>query len=328
MPNSIFPEVSVVIPVFNASRYLAEALESVLSQTLRDWELIAVDDGSTDDSLSILNRYAAADPRIRVIPMPHAGIVATRNTGIHSARGQFIAALDNDDAMLPERLERQLEFLRSHPNVVAVGAAGLLVDADGDPICERSFPTSCEEIELELLSGRNPLMQSCMMFRRESIIRVGCYQDGRNFSEDFDLFLRLTEIGCIANLGDVLIRQRQHISRASASHYEDQNRVVMWALRDAYDRRKIARDLPVIEGSWHPSTPRDYHIRCASDAWDGGHIATVRKHARALLAEDRLSLRGMELYSRTLMGRPAYHLFAKAKSLLRPLKSILDKDAR
>ena len=285
------PEISIVIPVYNAQSYLADAIQSVLSQTYVDWELVAVDDGSTDRSLEILNDFARRDSRIRVLPMEHAGICRTRNTGIHAARGRYLAALDNDDVMLPDRLQAQFDFLESRPDYVAVGTAGMLIDVEGDPINERTFPTSGEEVERELLAGRNPLMQSSMMFRRDAVIAAGSYQDGRNFAEDYDLFLRLTEAGQIGNLAEVLMLQRQHVSRASAAHYEDQNRVVLLALRDAYDRRGLTSELPTIEGSWHPTTMRDYHIRCASDAWDAGNIQAVRKHAKALWRECGFSLR-------------------------------------
>ncbi|TWU20715.1 putative glycosyltransferase EpsE [Novipirellula galeiformis] len=316
------PEVSVVIPVYNASAYLAEAVESVLRQTFTDWELVAVDDGSSDNSLEILRGFESQDSRIKVLPLTHRGIAGTRNAGIHAAQGEYLAALDNDDIMCPRRLEVQVDFMRKHPDFVAVGAAGLLVDADGDPIAERSFPSSSEEVESELLKGRNPLMQSGMMFRREAMLRVGAYQDDRNFAEDYDLFLRLTEIGRIGNLNEVLMRQRQHISRASAAHYADQNRVVMLALRDAYARRGLTQSLPTIEGSWHPTTARDYHIRCASDAWDAGNITTVRKHAGALVREQAFSPRGWELYARTIMGRNLYRGVAQFKSFFRPLKKL------
>lgn len=317
------PAISVVIPVYNASSFLAEAVESVLEQTFQDWELVAVDDGSTDNSVEILAGFAKRDSRIRVLPMPHAGICRTRNTGIKAARGRYFAALDNDDAMLPGRLQKQYDFMVAHPAYAAVGTAGILVDVDGDPINERYFPTSGEDVEAELLAGRNPLMQSSMMFRRDAVIQAGCYQDGRNFAEDYDLFLRLTESGKIGNLGEVLMRQRQHISRASASHYEDQNRVVLLALRDAYDRRGLDRELPTIEGSWHPTTTHDYHIRCASDAWDAGNDQSVTKHARALWSQRSLTakFRAIELLSRTIMGHRLYRSVAHAKSLLRPLKS-------
>ncbi|WP_372719112.1 glycosyltransferase family 2 protein [Novipirellula sp.] len=322
MRNDDPPEISVVIPVYNASAYVAEAVESVLSQTFTDWELVAVDDGSSDRSVEILKKFQSLDSRVKVLALAHSGIAGTRNAGIQAAKGEYVAALDNDDIMAPQRLEVQVKFMREHPDFVAVGAAGLLVDADGDPIAERYFPCSSDEVESELLNGRNPLMQSGMMFRRDAVLRVGGYQDDRNFAEDYDLFLRLTEVGRIGNLNEVLMRQRQHISRASAAHYQDQNRVVMLALRDAYARRGLTQSLPTIEGSWHPTTERDYHIRCASDAWDAGNIDTVRKHARALLRDSKFSPRAWELYSRTLMGRTLYKGFSRAKALFRPLKRL------
>ncbi|EMI45380.1 glycosyltransferase family 2 protein [Rhodopirellula sp. SWK7] len=316
------PQVSVVIPVYNAEAFLAEAIQSVIDQTFENWELIAVDDGSSDRSLEILHDFAAKDPRIRVLPREHAGICSTRNAGIDASRAKYFAALDNDDAMTPTRLQMQFDFLESHPDYAAVGTAGLLIDVDGDPINDRHFPTSSDDVEAELLAGRNPLMQSSMMFRREAVIAAGGYQDGRNYAEDYDLFLRLTENGKIGNLSDLLMRQRQHISRASAAHYEDQNRVVLLALKDAYARRGLKRELPIIEGSWHPTTPTDYHIRCASDAWDAGNIQSVRKHARAILQQNPLSPRGIELYGRTLMGHRLYSVFATCKAVFRPLKNI------
>jgi glycosyltransferase involved in cell wall biosynthesis len=318
------PLVSVIIPVYNASAFLVEAVESVLVQTFQNWELVAVDDGSTDNSLEILNEFAKRDHRIRVLPMPHAGICSTRNTGINAARGRYFAALDNDDAMLPERLQKQFDFLESHPDYCAVGTAGLLIDVDGDPIQNRFFPTTGEEVEAELLAGRNPLMQSSMMFCRDKVIQAGCYQEGRNFAEDFDLFLRLTESGKIGNLNAVLMRQRQHISRASARHYEDQNRVVRMALRDAYERRGLKQEPPAIEGSWHPTTQGAYHTRCASDAWDAGNNLSVKKHARALWRIGGLQekLRATELLARVFMGRQLYRYVSNIKSLFRPLKAL------
>lgn len=289
---------------------------------MTDWELVAVDDGSSDSSVEILKQFASSDSRVRVLPMPHAGIVATRNTGIKAARGKYFAALDNDDAMLPERLVTQANFLDQHPDYVAIGAAGLMVDADGDPLNERFFPSTGEQVEAELLAGRNPLMQSGMMFRRQAVLDAGGYQDGRNFAEDYDLFLRLSEVGKIGNLAEVLMLQRQHISRASATHYQDQNRVVMLALADAYHRRALGANVPEIEGSWHPTTLRDYHVRCASDAWDGGYTRTVRKHAVAMLRNNCFSLRAIEFYGRTLVGHKAYRFVVQVKKLFRPLKHL------
>jgi glycosyltransferase involved in cell wall biosynthesis len=317
------PEVSVVMPVFNAERFLPGTVDSVLGQTFTNLELVAVDDGSTDRSIDILQGFATKDARVRVIVRAHTGIAGARNDGIAAARGEFVAAMDNDDVMCPERLALQVSFLRRHPDYVAVGAAAMLVDEDGDPLNVRRFPTSSEEIEAELLAGKNPLMQSNCLFRRDTLVKMGGYRDRCNFAEDYDLFLRLSEHGRLGNLDEVLAQFRQHVSRASASYYRQQNQVAVAALQEAYERRGIQRELPKIEGSWHPTTKRGYHLRCASDAWDGGHVQTVRKHAIALWRESRFSMRAIELYSRTLMGRRMYAVVEKIKAMFRPLKLLL-----
>ena len=108
------PLVSVCMPVYNATRYLAEAVESILGQTFRDFEFLITDDGSTDRSLAILKRYAAQDARIRLWSRPNAGYVVRLNEMLHQARGDLIARMDADDVALPERFARQVEFLRSH----------------------------------------------------------------------------------------------------------------------------------------------------------------------------------------------------------------------
>ena len=311
------PVVSVVLPVFNAERFLSEAIDSTLMQTFADLELIAVDDESTDRSLEILRDYESRDKRVRVIARSHTGIVGARNDGIDASRGRYVAALDNDDAMYPTRLAEQVAFLDEQEDVVAVGAAALLVDIDGDPLIERRLPTTAEDIEQELLNGRNPMMQPGVLFRRDTLLEIGGYRESSNYSEDYDLFLRLSERGKLRNLDRVLLKHRQHLNRASVSQYEQQRRVAAESLTEAYRRRGLDRPLPDIQAAWHPNTPAGYHTRCASDAWDGGNAATVRKHAFALWKLCPWSLRAIELYGRTVMGRRAYRIVEKLKARMR-----------
>ena len=295
----------------------------MLVQTFTDFELVAVDDASSDSSLAILNEFATRDKRVQVFARPHGGIVATRNFGIKSSNGEFIASLDNDDVMLPQRLEHQADHITQNSRCVGVGAAALLVDEDGDPMMERHYPNSNADIEAELLAGKNPMMQPNVMFRKASLIDVGCYRNGFDFSEDYDLFLRLSEIGELHNLSNVLVKHRQHQQRASYSHYQQQQRAAQQALTEAYARRSIDRPPPTIETGSHPSTRKQYHIRCANDAWDGGNIATARKHAIAILSSNPFSFRGLELLSRTLMGKSVYRLVLKFKRIIRPTKSVV-----
>src|SRR5262245_4670824 len=115
------PLVSVVMPVYNAAAYVAQAVESIRAQTLGDFEFIIVNDGSTDRSPRLLEGFAARDSRIKLISRPNTGIVGALNDGVAAARGELIARMDADDVSLPTRLEKQVTFMRSHPQVVALG---------------------------------------------------------------------------------------------------------------------------------------------------------------------------------------------------------------
>src|SRR5262249_11393927 len=121
--TSSAPTVSVVMPVYNTESYLTDSIGSILRQTYLDWELICVDDGSNDGSLGILRRFETKDPRVRVITRPNTGVTRARNDGMAVARGRYIAVMDSDDIALTERLERQVDYMESHPACVGLGAA-------------------------------------------------------------------------------------------------------------------------------------------------------------------------------------------------------------
>src|SRR4051812_12237605 len=117
------PQVSILMPVYNARPYIAAAVESILSQTFTDWECIIIDDGSTDGSLEILQSFAQRDKRIVLISRPNRGLVATLNEGLEHVHGEYVMRMDADDLSRPERMEQQVAYLRAHPEIVAVGCA-------------------------------------------------------------------------------------------------------------------------------------------------------------------------------------------------------------
>src|SRR5262249_45977834 len=129
------PLISVCMPVHNAERFVGEAVESILGQTLRDFEFLIIDDGSTDGSTRILRDSAARDPRIRLTCRSNRGLVATLNELVDQARGEFIARMDADDIALPDRFLRQVDYLRRHPERVEGGAWVPVIDPAGDPPC-------------------------------------------------------------------------------------------------------------------------------------------------------------------------------------------------
>jgi hypothetical protein len=202
------------MPVYNGSTYLAEAIESILNQSFGDWELLAVDDGSADGSLDVLERYAASDSRVRVLSNEiNQGVSATLNHGGREARGTYLAIAHADDVCLPDRLARQTAFLDGHPAVVAVGGATILVDESGREVTTTWFPTRSRSIQ-KTLSRHNCFAHSAVTMRRAALLEVGGYRF--DFVEDYDLWLRLSERYELANLPEPVIRYRLHPEQITA----------------------------------------------------------------------------------------------------------------
>src|SRR6516165_5199566 len=161
------------MPVYNTEAYLTDSIDSILGQTFQDWELICVDDGSSDGSLEILRRYERADSRVRVITRPHSGNYRARNAGMALARGRYIAAMDSDDVALPERLCRQVDYMESHPDCVGLGAAVRIVGPDLMPIKEELPPLDHETIDRRALAGDGAaIRQPVAIFRTDAVRQV------------------------------------------------------------------------------------------------------------------------------------------------------------
>jgi glycosyltransferase involved in cell wall biosynthesis len=219
---SAHPAVSVLMPCYNAASTLPEALASLACQTLVDFELVVVDDGSDDASAHILAERAACEPRLGVITQPHQGIVAALNTGLQACRADLVARMDADDVAYPRRLERQAAYLRLHPEV---GVAACQVE---------SFPADQVRLGLQiylqwqnaLLSDadirremfvESPLAHPSVMFRKAMVEQAGGYQD-HGWAEDYDLWLRLYLAGaCFAKLPEVLLAWRERPERLTRS---------------------------------------------------------------------------------------------------------------
>jgi glycosyltransferase involved in cell wall biosynthesis len=228
------------MPVYQAEPYLEEAVESILAQSFDDFELLALDDGSTDDSPRILANLAARDDRIRVHLAQHAGLVSRLNEGIAQARGTYIARMDADDISYPERFERQIAYLEAHPECVAVGTAVNEIDPDGRPIRPLDIRPSHEEIESRLLQGDGgALMHPSALYRADALRSVGGYRDGLDGGEDMDLHLRLAESGRLANLPDRLFLYRKNLASVTFTRRIDVRRNQNTAIREALLRRGL-----------------------------------------------------------------------------------------
>ncbi len=238
----IAPVVSVVMPVYNGARYLRLAVDSILTQTWRDFELIAVDDGSTDSSKTILESFAAHDPRVVVISRPNTGIVGALNDGIARARGEFIARMDADDEAAPTRLAAQVARLRAEPALVGLGSAVTFMDAAGHSVKSFARPLDHVAIERALLCGDGGAMiHPVVTFRARAVRQVGGYREHANYVEDLDLFLRLAQIGALANLPTSELRYRVHPASINFTKNAGRHAVKLEVVREACAARGLPR---------------------------------------------------------------------------------------
>lgn len=214
------PTISVVLPVLNGGEFVDAAIQSIVDQDFRDWELICVDDGSTDDSLSRMQSWASRDPRITVIEHPHdGGNYAARNAGLAHARGTWIATMDADDLSLPNRFERQLDYAAEHPDVDMVGSR-IFVFVD-DP-AERLAPAPRGG---GLAYGAMPAAHATMMFRRTLFTAYGCYDESFRLSGDHELIVRFAHAGARAGVVDEpLYLVRRHGSNITLQNKKVQTR--------------------------------------------------------------------------------------------------------
>jgi glycosyltransferase involved in cell wall biosynthesis len=276
------PDISVLLPVYNAEAYLEKALESVLSQSHRNFELIVLNDGSSDASLNILNKYAEIDERVTAISRENRGLVRSLNEMLAIAQGNFIARMDADDIARPDRFSRQIEFLRANENVVAAGSTVEIIDPDGDPLLIVRNPFKHEDIDSwHLRAGNGAAMcHPSVMMRAEALRGVGAYREEYWPAEDGDLFLRLAEVGRLENIQEVLLSYRVHISSIGHQNPMLQREAMFRAASDAAVRRHLEQptarssDLPL-----KPLEPWRHHQLWAWWALSSGHTSTARKHA-------------------------------------------------
>lgn len=213
------PRVSVVMPVFNGAAFLAPALNSLRSQTLRAIEIIVVDDGSTDDSVALVESQAREDPRIVLIRSSRVRISAALNRGIAQARGAFIARMDADDIAHPQRLARQAEFLEAHPAVAVVGTGFRVIDATG-AVLKTQHPVGDPKAVREALRRGNCLAHPTVMMRREAAA-LG-YRELFPYAEDYDLWTRAAERWDLANLDEALLDYRDAHRPFDPVYFEQQ----------------------------------------------------------------------------------------------------------
>jgi glycosyltransferase involved in cell wall biosynthesis len=208
------PTVSVIMAVYNGEPWLGDAVASILGQSLADLEFIVVDDGSTDGTPKRL--AAIGDPRLLVLRQSRRGQTAALNRGLGAARAPLVARIDADDVALPERLARQAAFMAAHPEVGLLGTAAREIAPSGMVVRELTPPCEDRAIRRALMRA-NPFIHSSVMFRRELVDRVGDYDESFAVAQDYDLWLRMSRVTRLANLGEPLVLRRLAPGRLSSA---------------------------------------------------------------------------------------------------------------
>jgi glycosyltransferase involved in cell wall biosynthesis len=324
--------VSVIMSVHNGTAYLQKAVESVLNQSTREFEFIIIDDGSTDGSAEILERFCKKDSRVRLIRQKNIGLTKSLNIGLRHARGEFIARMDGDDLCFPHRFATQLDFLRQNPDVVACGSNVELIDSDGDRIGVYRRPQTHEEIEEHFWSGlAGAIVHPSAMIRADALKKIGGYNEKFSKCQDYDLWFRLAEIGRLANVPQVLLQWRQHTNSICYQSSDVQFVLAQEIYYDAARRRGLDIENLPAKANFVRQNAWDCHVEWAKFALHEQNFRTARKHAKMGLEgmprnspdyREMCAIRNasqiLKFLMQRLIGR-IYWLFVK---IFRRLKSI------
>jgi glycosyltransferase involved in cell wall biosynthesis len=214
MAEGSLPKISVIIPVFNGTNYLREAIDSVLSQTYKNYEIIVVDDGSTDETWAVIQSYGSS---LRGIHKENGGVASALNCGIRNAAGDYIAWLSHDDLFLPNKLERQVDFLKQFPRFKACYTDYFNIDVNGKILEEIETPWYPRQEAIRILFGKVYINGSTMLIERKCFEKVGLFSERLRYTQDTEMWLRLLRYFEIGRVPEKLGKSRFHSSQGSQS---------------------------------------------------------------------------------------------------------------
>ncbi len=239
---------------YNVSSYIYEAMESILSQTFKDFEFIIIDDSSTDNTWEIINQFS--DRRIRKLRNPkNLGYSISLNKAINISQGKYIARQDADDISLPERLEKQVSYLEKHPEVVLLGTSAEIMDEEGVVFYTPPVITGKSKVKEILFAGENPFFHGSVMMRKSCLKEVGGYRTILEPAEDFDLWLRMAEKYEVDILPERLYRYRITPHAVSIKKRNKQIQSYLWAKRFFEERKEKGKDYLQQYGRLPPPSP-------------------------------------------------------------------------
>ena len=280
-------KVSVIMSVYNSEEVVRESINSILCQTLKDIELIVINDGSTDSTIDILSSFN--DPRVVLIDQENLGLTKSLINAAKLAKGRYLARQDSDDVSLLNRLEKQIDYLEKNKDIALVGTQSIQIDEDGENIGKIDLLREYDDI-LENIATLNQFVHGSIMMRRSVYEAVGGYRREFRYSQDYDLFLRISEQYKVENLSDYLYKSRHNRNMVSLTHKEDQlyfsecARVLASQRANGdIDQLDKKSKLPIVKRNENSNSKLNYHRHLISSFIRKGNVIKVRKHAIALL---------------------------------------------
>lgn len=294
------------MPVYNGERYLRGAIESILQQTFADFEFLIINDASADLSVAITESYK--DPRIRLVHNEYnLGLIASLNRGLNLATGEYIARMDCDDISLPERFEKQVEYMEKNPDFGVLGTGFYIIDDSGKKVTDNNcyqFPNYHFPLQNDLINWAlcfyNPIAHPTVLMRKDILKEVDGYNLSALHCEDYDLWCRLSRVTKLANLGDALVCLRKHKENITSVRYTEA------AVNGAeISRKRISEELGRNIPSILPS-PGVTVLKFANQ--DAAHAASVAFDIYRVYIRKRLHAEAMKL----IRGDTSKRLFVTA----------------
>ena len=241
---------------------------------------------------------------IHFISRPNTGYVIALNEMLARSRGEFIARMDADDIAMPNRFERQMSYLADHPACVMIGSRVLIIDPDGSPLTLMGEALTHEEIDSALMAARGQMVyHPSVIIRKQALLQVGPYRQEFDTAEDLDLFLRLAEIGRIANIEEPLLKYREHTGKVGHVRAAKQAETIQLVLEAAHRRRGRVFSREIFESNNRVVDSSERQRTWAWWALLAGNVATARKHAAACLIHEPFSLETWRVLYCALRGR-------------------------
>lgn len=227
------PKITVFMACYNSEKFISQSIRSILNQTFTDFELLIVNDGSTDDSVNIINSFK--DERIKLIHnLTNKGLVHTRNVALTEASGEYIAILDSDDESYPNRLQLQYDFLQTNLNISLCGGHALVIDENGLETGEKLIVPHSDNLNMQMIFG-NPFVNSTTMFKSSILRELKGYREYAP-AEDYDFFLRIAEKNMVVNINHFLVKYRIHNHNISKLKTEEKLNAERKIISDTHNR--------------------------------------------------------------------------------------------